>query len=106
MAAHGAEAQRYLRVGFSGILRITGRVSEVIERSVVHFYLLQHLPALIPLACRHLWFHAGSSRWCSLKRRLMPHWSKNKTPREILCRPSEFNHLCALGGGRVKTSCP
>jgi len=36
----------------------------------------------------------------------MPHRSKNKTPREIPCRTTEFNHLCALGGGRVKTGCP
>jgi hypothetical protein len=106
MAAHGTEAQCQLRVGFSGILRVTGRVSEVVERLVVHFDLPQQLPALIPLACRHLWFHAGSTRWCRLKSRFMPHLSKNKTWRELPCRTMEFNHLCALGGGQVKTGCP
>jgi hypothetical protein len=58
MATHGAEAQRQLRLGLSGILRDLGCLLEIVDGLVIHVGVLQYAPSLIQLACRHSWCHA------------------------------------------------
>ena len=45
---------------FSGIVRIDGSFSEVVDRLMEHLYSLKDKPMLIALACGHLFVHAYS----------------------------------------------
>jgi hypothetical protein len=51
------EAQGHLHKGFPGVLRVSDRLSELVERLVEHVGLFEHTTALIVVECRRRLFH-------------------------------------------------